>query len=113
MRQNRLIKLLAAGVVSAIALTTAFAQELSTNAISGEGTITTYAPGSNYISLRTKTSSQPVTYYYTNSTAIMDPAGKTVERSMLKPNMLVKYTYVKERDRMVIRTITLAKPVLR
>ena len=110
MRQNRLIKLLAAGVVSAIALTTAFAQELSTNAISGSGTITASAPGSQSISLRSEESSQPVRYFYTNSTTIVDPAGKTVDRSMLRPGMLVKYTYVQAADRMVIRSIKLTKP---
>jgi opacity protein-like surface antigen len=113
MKQNRLIKLLAAGIVSAVALTTAFAQEssISTNAISGSGTITASTPGSQSISLRTEASSQPVRYFYTNSTTIVDPAGKTVERSMLRPDMLVKYTYVQEADRMVIHSITLAKPV--
>jgi hypothetical protein len=109
MKQNRLIRLLAAGAVSAIALTTAFAQDsaISTNAITGAGTITAYTPGSNTISLRAKTSSQPVNYHYTSSTRFLDSAGKTVLPTTLKPDMLVKFTYVKERDGMVIRTITL------
>ena len=131
MKQNRLTKLLAAGAVSAIALTTAFAQTsttttttdpatavtssssstTSTSTVDGSGTITTYTPGSDYISLRTETSTSPVKYYYTKSTTIVDPEGKTVEWSMLKPNMPVKYTYVKEGDRMVISRITLTKPV--
>ena len=129
MKQNRLIKLLAAGAVSAIALSTAFAQTssttttttdnpstvtsstTSTSTVDGSGTITTYTPGSDYISVRTETSSAPVKYYYTKSTTIVDPEGKTVEWSMLKPDMPVKYTYVKEGDRMVITKITLTKPV--
>src|SRR5947207_12606477 len=118
MKQNRLIRLLAAGAVSAITLTTAFAQEsatttsaLTTSTTSGVGTITAYTPGSDYISVRTETSSEPVKYYYTKSTTIVDPEGKTVEWSAIKPDMPVKYTYVKEGDRMVIRQITLAKPV--
>ena len=132
MKQNRLIKLLAAGAVSAIALTTAFAQTssttttttdpatavtssssmtTSTKTIDGSGTITTYTPGSDYLSLRTETSSDPVKYYYTKSTTIVDPEGKTVEWSMIKPDMPVKYTYVKEGDRMVVTKITLTKPV--
>jgi hypothetical protein len=126
MKQNRLTTLLAAGAVSAIALTTAFAQTSSTTSTSttttdsaaavtstvdGSGTITTYTPGSDYISLRTETSSAPVKYYYTKSTTIVDPEGKTVEWSMLKPDMPVKYTYVKQGDRMVISKITLAKPL--
>lgn len=129
MKQNRLITLLAAGTVSAIALTTAFAQTsstttttnpavtssssttTSTSTVDGTGTITTYSPGSDYISFRTETSSAPVKYYYTKSTTIVDPEGKTVEWSMLKPDMPVRYTYIKDGDRMVISKITLTKPV--
>ena len=130
MKQNRLIKLLAAGAVSAIALTTAFAQTsttstttstdpatmsssstTTTSTVDGSGTITAYTPGSDYISFRTETSTAPVKYYYTKSTTIVDPEGKTVEWSMLKPDMPVRYTYVKEGDRMVISKITLTKPV--
>ena len=130
MKQNRLTTLLAAGAVSAIALTTAFAQTssttttttnpavtnsstttTSTSSIDGSGTITTYTPGSDYITFKTETSTTPVKYYYTKSTTIVDPEGKTVEWSMLKPDMPVKYTYVKDGDRMVISKITLTKPV--
>ena len=131
MKQNRMIKLLAAGAVSAIALTTAFAQSstssttttstnpvtssssttTSTSSVDGSGTITTYTPGSDYISFRTETSSTPVKYYYTKTTTIVDSDGKAVEWSMLKPDMPVKYTYVKDGDRMVISKITLAKPM--
>ena len=127
MKQNRIIKLLVAGAVSAVALTTAFAQtssttttsttdsatgvtSSSTSTIDGTGTITTYTPGSDYISFRTETSSAPVKYYYTKTTTVVDSDGKTVEWSMLKPDMPVRYTYVKDGDRMVISKITLAKP---
>ena len=121
---------MAAGAVSAIALTTAFAQTstttsttktdpvtstssttTSTTTTDGSGTITSYTPGSDYISFRTETSSAPVKYYYTKSTTIVDSEGKTVEWSMLKPDMPVKYTYVKDGDRMVVSKITLAKPI--
>jgi hypothetical protein len=131
MKQNRLTKLLAAGAVSAVALTTAFAQTsstttttssnpavtssssttTSTSTVDGSGVITAYTPGTDYISFRTETSTAPVKYYYTKSTTIVDPEGKTVEWSMLKPDMPVKYTYVKDGDRMVVSKITLQKPV--
>ena len=130
MKQDRLTTLLAAGAVSAIALTTAFAQTsttittdpptavttsssstMSTSTIDGSGTITTYTPGSDYISFRTETSTTPVKYYYTKTTTIVDPEGKTVEWSLLKPDMPVKYTYVKDGDRMVVTKVTLTKPV--
>ena len=129
MKPNRLMTLLAAGALSAIALSTAFAQTsstttttnpavtssssttTSTSTLDGSGTITTYTPGSDYISFRTETSTAPVKYYYTKSTTIVDPEGKTVEWTMLKPDMPVRYTYVKDGDRMVISKITLTKPV--
>jgi hypothetical protein len=130
MKQNRLTTLLAAGAVSAIALTSAFAQTssttttttnpavtssssttTSTSTVDGSGTITTYTPGSDYISFRTETSSAPVKYYYTKSTTVVDSEGKTVEWSLLKPDMPVKYTYVKDGDRMVVSKITLQKPI--
>jgi hypothetical protein len=60
---------------------------------------------------KSETSTAPTRYYYTKSTTIVDPEGKTVEWSMLKPDMPVRYTYVKEGDRMVISKITLTKPV--
>lgn len=141
MKQTRLIKMLTVGAVSAVALSTAFAQSssttttvnpstttgvststtsgttglsastTSTSTLDGTGTITTYTPGSDYISMRTETGTAPTKYYYTKSTTIVDPEGKTVEWSMLKPDMPVKYTYVKEGDRMVISKVTLTKPI--
>jgi len=120
--------MLVAGAACAAALTLALAQEnttttttsagttgvstsTSTSTLDGTGTITTYTPGSDYIALRTEASTEPVKYYYTKSTTIVDPEGKTVEWSMLRPDMPVRYTYVREGDRMVISKITLTKPV--
>ena len=127
MKQTTLVKLLAGGAACALALSTAFAQETSTttttagstgvsattstSSLNGSGTITTYTPGSDVITFRSETSAEPVKYYYTKSTTIVDPEGKTVEWSMLKPDMPVTYTYVKEGDRMVITKVTLTKPL--
>ena len=130
MKQNRLTTLLAAGAVSAIALTTAFAQTsstttttnpavtssssttTSTSTIDGTGTITTYTPGSDYLSFRTETSAEPVKYYYNpKETIVVDSEGATVDWKLLRADMPVKYTYVKDGDRMIVRKITLTKPV--
>ena len=130
MKENKLIKLLAAGALSALALSTALAQTSSTTTttvgagpvgvssmnsgsmLDGTGTITTYTPDSDFISMRTSTTTEPVKYYYDKkTTTIVDPEGKTVEWSMLRPDMPVKYTYVKQGDRMVVSKITLTKPV--
>jgi hypothetical protein len=128
MKQTRLMKILAAGAAGAVALSTAFAQEsattttttagatgttstTSTSTLNGSGTITAYTPGSDYISFRSEASSAPVKYYYTKSTTVVDPEGKTVQWSALRPDMPVTYTYVKEGDRMVVTRVTLAKPI--
>jgi hypothetical protein len=79
--------------------------------VDGSGVITAYTPGTDYISFRSETSTAPTKYYYTKSTTIVDSDGKTVEWTMLKPDMPVKYTYVKEGDRMVVSKITLSKPL--
>ena len=126
MKQNRITKILAAGALCALALGTAFAQESSTtvtaggagvstttttDTMDGTGTITAYTPGSDFITFRTQTSPEPVKYYYTKETTVVDPEGNMVEWSMLRPDMPVRYTYVKEGDRTVIRKITLEKPI--
>ena len=126
MKQTTLVKLLAGGAACAVALSTAFAQtdttttttagstgvstSTSSTTLSGSGTISAYTPGSDYITFRSETSAEPVKYYYTKSTTLVDPEGKTVEWSLLKPDMPVTYTYVKEGDRMVITKVTLTKP---
>ena len=131
MKQNRLTTLLAAGAVSAIALTSAFAQTsaptttppapavtssssttTSTSTIDGTGTLTTYTPGSDHLMFRTTTSAEPVKYYYSpKETVVVDSEGATVDWKYLRADMPVKYTYVKEGDRMIVRKITLEKPV--
>ena len=128
MKHTRLVKVLAAGAAGAVALSTAFAQEsttttttagggvaattsTSTSTLDGTGTITAYTPGSDYITFRTEASTAPVKYYYTKSTTVVDPEGRTVEWSALRPDMPVKYTYVKEGDRMVVSRVTLQKPL--
>jgi hypothetical protein len=129
MKQTRLVKVLAAGAAGAVALSTAFAQQssttttttagatgvsestTSTSTLNGSGTITAYTPGSDYITFRTESSATPVKYYYTKKTVLVDPEGRTVEWSALKPDMPVKYTYTKDGDRMVVTKVTLAQPV--
>src|SRR5712691_5542873 len=129
MKQTRLMKLLAATAAGAFALSTAFAQQssttttttgatdasettITTGTLNGSGTITAYTPGSDYITFRTESSTTPVKYYYTKKTVLVDPEGRTVEWTALKPDMPATYTYVKEGDRMVVTKVTLAKPVV-
>ncbi|HEY3601688.1 MAG TPA: hypothetical protein VGK72_07010 [Chthoniobacterales bacterium] len=125
MKQNRFTKLLAAGAACALALGTVVAQDTSTttttaggagvttstSTLNGTGTITAFTPSSDYISFRTETSAEPVKYYVTKDTTVVDPTGQTVQVSMLRPDMPVHYTYVKEGDRMVVTRVTLEKPI--
>jgi hypothetical protein len=130
MKQSRLIKMLAAGTAYAVALGTAFAQQESTtttttagggrvsesttttSTVNGSGTISAYTPGSDYITFRSESSTAPMKYYYTKKTVLVDPNGRTVEWTALRPDMPVTYTYVKEGDRMVVTKVTLTKPVV-
>jgi hypothetical protein len=126
MKSTRLVKMLAAGAAGAVALSTAFAQEsattvttagggvsstTTTSTMNGTGTISAYTPGSDYITFRSETSTAPVKYYYTKSTTVVDPEGRRVEWSAIRPDMPVTYTYVKEGDRMVVSKVTLQKPL--
>jgi hypothetical protein len=126
MKQNTFTKLLAVGAACTLALGTALAQETSTtttttagstgvststSTMDGTGTITAFTPSSNYITFRTETSSEPVKYYFSKETTVVDPEGNTVEMSMLRPDMPVHYTYTRDGDRMVITKVTLEKPI--
>jgi hypothetical protein len=53
-----------------------------------------------------------VRYYYTKSTTILDPEGKTVTWSAVQPDMPATVYYVKEGDRVVVRKIMLSKPAV-
>ena len=126
MKETTLAKILAA--VCAIGLATAIAQEsttttTTTNPVTGTttteqstttstGTITTYTPGTDYIAFRTTTDTAPVKYYYTKSTTILDPEGRTVTWSAVRPDLPATVYYVREGDRMVARKIVLSKPAV-
>ncbi len=141
MKHTPLMKLLAVGTVSALALSTSFGQvtketttttgaggvssttsthahdagvstsKTTTTSLDGTGTITTYTPGQEYVEFRTSTSTAPTKYYYNKSTTLVDSTGATVDWSLLRPDMPVRYSYVKEGDRMVVSKITVQKPL--
>jgi hypothetical protein len=130
MKQTTVVKLLAGGTACALALSTAFAQEGAPTAatgagtgtnrvvittgsttLNGTGTVAAYTPGTDYITFLTEASGDPIKYYYTKSTTVVDPTGKTVDWAMLKPNMPVTYTYVQDGDRRVITNLRLTLPI--
>jgi hypothetical protein len=127
MKPKRFVKLLGAGTACVLAFGTTVAQDssttttttgaggtsvsTSTSTMNGMGTITAFTPSSNVITFRTQTSTEPVRYYTTSQTTVVDSEGNPVEVSMLRPDMPVHFTYVKEGDRMVVQRVTLEKPI--
>ena len=82
-----------------------------TSTVSAAGTIATYTPGSDYIMFR-GTTGAPVRYYYGKDTTILDPEGRTVTWSAVRPDLPATVYYVKEGDRMLVRKIVLSKPIV-
>jgi hypothetical protein len=83
-----------------------------TSTVSASGTITTYTPGTDYITFRTGTTSAPVRYYYSKDTAILDPEGRVVTWSAVRPDLPATVYYVREGDRMLVHKIVLSNPTV-
>jgi hypothetical protein len=126
MKQTRLAKLLTAGVACAAALGIALAQETTTTTTttdpvtgttttqqtttSAAGTIVTYTPDSDYITFRTTPDVAPVRYYYTRDTTIVDPEGRAVSWTAIRPDMAATVYYTNVGDRVIVRKIVLSRP---
>ena len=83
-----------------------------TTTTSAAGTITTYTPGTDYVSFRAGTTGTPVKYYYTRDTSILDPEGHVVTWSAVRPDVPATFYYVRQGDRMIVRKIVLNKPTV-
>src|SRR5438552_4826797 len=80
-----------------------------TSTTTATGTITTYTPGTDYITFRTGgTTGAPVRYYYSKDTTLLDPEGRTVTWSAVRPDLPATVYYVREGDRMIARKIVLS-----
>jgi len=127
MKQTRLAKILATGVVCAAALGVALAQQTTTTTTTdpvtgttttqqatttAAGTIVTYAPNSDYITFRTAPDVPPVRYYYTKETSVVDPEGRVVSWSAIRPDLPATVYYTTVGDRVVVRKVVLARPVV-
>jgi len=126
MKETTLAKILAAacglGLATALAQTSttvtttkdaAAGDEITeTSTTSNTGTITTYTPGTDYITFRTSVEPTPVRYYYSKNTTIVDPEGHVVTWSAVRPDLPATVYYVREGNRMIVRKIVLNKPVL-
>src|SRR5690242_5325810 len=109
MKETTLAKILA--VACGLGLVTAMAQTSTTvttkDAAAGEavttsttttaaGTITDYTPGTDYISLRAGTTGTPAKYYYNKETTVLDPEGRVVTWSAVRPDLPATVYYVQE-----------------
>jgi hypothetical protein len=124
MKQMTLLKILLA--VFAVTLSTAVAQETTTtttttnpvtgttttesSTVTSQGTILGYTPASDYITFRTTTEASPVRYYYTKDTTILDPEGRVVTWSAIRPELPATVYYVRDGDRTIVRKIVLSRP---
>ena len=125
MKQTTLAKILA--VACSLAVVTAMAQTSTTvttkdaaagttttetSTTTSTGTISTYTPGTDYITFRTSTDTAPVRYYYSKDTTILDPEGNTVTWSAVRPDLPATVYYTRDGERMVVRKIVLSKPAV-
>src|SRR6266480_6826289 len=126
MKETTLAKILAVacglGLVTAVAQTSTTVTTkdaatgtavTETSTTTATGTITTYTPGTDYITFRTGgTTGAPVRYYYSKDTTLLDPEGRTVTWAAVRPDMPATVYYVREGDRMIVRKIMLSKPTV-
>src|SRR5438128_8140144 len=126
MKQTRLLQILTAIVLCMVALGLAIAQETKTTTTttdpvtgtttteqtttSAAGTIVTYTPDSDYITFRTAPDVAPVRYYYTKETAVVDPEGRVVSWSAIRPDMPATVYYTTVGDRVVVRKVVVSRP---
>jgi hypothetical protein len=126
MKQIRLTKILAAGLACVASLGLAVAQTTTTTTTSdpvtgttttqqtttsSAGNIVTYTPNSDYFMFRTTSDAAPVRYYYTKDTTVVDPAGRVVSLSAIRPDMPATVYYSTVGDRVVVRKVVLTQPV--
>ena len=124
MKQIRLPKILATSLLCAASLGSAVAQTTTTTTstdpvtgttttqqttTSAAGSIVTYTPDSDYFMFRTTSAAAPVRYYYTKDTTVVDPAGRVVSLSAIRPEMPVTVYYSTVGDRVVVRKVVLAQ----
>jgi hypothetical protein len=125
MKQIRLTKILTASLLCVASLGVAIAQTTTTTTTtdpvtgmsttqqtttSAAGSIVTYTPDSDYFMFRTTSAAAPVRYYYTKDTTVVDPAGRVVSWSAVRPDMPATVYYSTVGDRVVMRKLVLAQP---
>src|SRR5437763_9263122 len=120
MKDNRLTKMLAIGAACVLAASAAVAQT-TTSVGANVGPVrvglTTStgafaaAPAGDYFTFRTGTA-EPVRYYYSKDTTVVDPEGHVVAWTDVRPDMPATVEYIQEGDRMIVKLVVVTKPVV-
>jgi hypothetical protein len=125
MKQTGLKKILAAVAIFVAAVGLAIAQQTTTTTTtdpvtgttttqqtttSSAGNIVTYTPDSDYFTFRTAVNAAPVRYYYTKDTTVVDPEGRVVNWSAIRPDLPATIYYSTVGDRVVVRKVVLTQP---
>jgi hypothetical protein len=126
MKQTGFKKILAAGAICAAAVGLAVAQQTTTTTTSTDpvtgttttqqtttssvGNIVTYTPDSDYFTFRTAANAAPVRYYYTKDTTVLDPEGRLVNWSAIRPDLPATIYYTRDGERVVVRKVVLSQP---
>jgi hypothetical protein len=118
MKQNTLVKILAAGAACALAISSAMAQGAGVSANVGPvgvsagvglpGTFTSYTPGQDYFMFR-GASGDPGRYYYTPETTVVDESGSTLAWSDIRADVPATVYYEKVGDRMVVKKVIVTR----
>ena len=125
MKQTGLKKILGTAAIYAAAAGLALAQQTTTTTTtdpvtgttttqqtttSSVGNIVTYTPDSDYFTFRTAANAAPVRYYYTKETTVLDPEGRVVNWSAIRPDLPATIYYTTMGDRVVVRKVVLSQP---
>jgi len=125
MKQTGLKKILAAVAIYVAVVGLAIAQQTTTTTTtdpvtgttttqqtttSSVGNIVTYTPDSDYFTFRTAVNAAPVRYYYTKDTTVVDPEGRVVSLSAIRPDLPATIYYSTVGERVVVRKVVLTQP---
>jgi hypothetical protein len=121
MKDNRLAKIFALGAACALAFSAAIAQTTTSVGANvgpagvalttSTGSFAAYTPGVDYFTFRTAPGVEPVRYYYTPETTVVDPVGHAVTWSEIRPDLPATIHYVTQGDRMIVKRVVLTRPV--
>jgi hypothetical protein len=120
MKDNTLAKIFAISAAAAITVSAALAQTtttvttdagaVTTGMTTRTGSFVTSTPGDEYFTFRTTPAAEPVRYYYTKETTFVDPTGRTVAVSDIRPDLPATVYYINEGNRMIVRKVVLSRP---